>query len=122
MSQPQIASSTERSRGLADPADERSNCGVGVGMDLDGDGGHDVVADGLELLRNLEHRGTTGAEKNTGDGAGIMLQTPDAFFADVLETDLPDTYAVGSIFFPQDEAARTELVALVEESLATYDL
>ncbi|QSX00015.1 glutamate synthase large subunit [Haloterrigena alkaliphila] len=122
MSQPQIASSTERSRGLADPADERSNCGVGVVMDLDGDGGHDVVADGLELLENLEHRGTTGAEKNTGDGAGIMLQTPDAFFADVLETDLPDTYAVGSIFFPQDEAARTELVSLVEQSLATYDL
>ncbi|WP_436345362.1 glutamate synthase large subunit [Natronorubrum sp. FCH18a] len=122
MPQPQIASSTERSRGLADPTDERSNCGVGVVMDLDGDGGHDVVADGLELLKNLEHRGTTGAEKNTGDGAGIMLQTPDRFFDSVLEADLPDTYAVGSLFFPQEEAARTELVSIVEDALEAYDL
>ncbi|ELY47565.1 glutamate synthase [Natronorubrum sulfidifaciens JCM 14089] len=91
-------------------------------MDLDGDGGHDVVADGLELLVNLEHRGTTGAEKNTGDGAGIMFQMPDAFFADVLEADLPDTYAVGSIFFPQDDPAREELISIIEDSLETYNL
>ncbi|OVE84713.1 glutamate synthase large subunit [Natronolimnobius baerhuensis] len=122
MSQPHGASSTERSPGLADPEDERSNCGVGVVMDLDGGSGHSVVADGLDLLKNLEHRGTTGAEKNTGDGAGIMLQTPHAFFADVLETSLPDTYAVGSLFLPQDETARTELVDLAESTLETYDL
>ncbi|WP_408957030.1 glutamate synthase large subunit [Natrinema sp. 74] len=122
MSQPHIASSTERSRGLADPEDERSNCGVGVVMDLDGNGGHDVVADGLDLLVNLEHRGTTGAEKNTGDGAGIMLQTPDSFFRDVLEAELPDTYAVGSLFLPQDTAARDGLISLVEETFDTYDL
>ncbi|WP_306053182.1 glutamate synthase large subunit [Natronococcus wangiae] len=121
MSQPHV-SSTDPSRGLADPADERSNCGVGVVMDLDGDGGHDVVADGLELLVNLEHRGTTGAEKNTGDGAGIMLQTPDAFFADVLETDLPESYAVGSFFLPTDDEAREELAAVVEDVLADYEL
>ncbi|AEH38410.1 glutamate synthase large subunit [Halopiger xanaduensis] len=122
MSQPHGASSTERSSGLADPDDARSNCGVGVVMDLDGDRGHDVVADGLELLVNLEHRGTTGAEKDTGDGAGIMLQTPHTFFESVLKTNLPDTYAVGSIFFPQDTAAREELVALAEDTFATYDL
>ncbi|ELZ22110.1 glutamate synthase (ferredoxin) [Natrinema limicola JCM 13563] len=102
--------------------DARSNCGVGVVMDLDGDGGHDVVADGLELLRNLEHRGTTGAEKDTGDGAGIMLQTPDSFFQDVLESDLPDTYAVGSLFLPQDDVARERLISLVEDTFDTYDL
>ncbi|QCW04963.1 glutamate synthase large subunit [Natrinema pallidum] len=117
-----MASSTERSAGLADPEDARSNCGVGVVMDLDGDGGHDVVADGLELLENLEHRGTTGAEKNTGDGAGIMLQTPDSFFDHVLDASLPETYAVGSLFFPQATAAREALVSLVEETFATYDL
>ncbi|WP_207217114.1 glutamate synthase large subunit [Natrinema altunense] len=122
MSQPHIAPSTERSAGLADPEDARSNCGVGVVMDLDGDGGHDVVADGLELLENLEHRGTTGAEKNTGDGAGIMLQTPDSFFDHVLDATLPETYAVGSLFLPQDTAAREALVSLVEETFATYDL
>ncbi|RZV11445.1 glutamate synthase (NADPH/NADH) large chain [Natrinema hispanicum] len=122
MSQPHLAPSTGRSQGLADPMDARSNCGVGVVMDLDGDGGHDVVADGLELLRNLEHRGTTGAEKNTGDGAGIMLQTPDSFFRDVLEASLPDTYAVGSLFLPQDETAREALISLVEDTFDTYDL
>ncbi|MFA9416989.1 glutamate synthase large subunit [Natrinema sp. HArc-T2] len=122
MSQPHLAPSTGRSQGLADPMDARSNCGVGVVMDLDGDGGHDVVADGLELLRNLEHRGTTGAEKNTGDGAGIMLQTPDSFFRAVLEAELPDTYAVGSLFLPQDETAREALISLVEETFDTYDL
>jgi len=121
MSQPHLGVS-ERSQGLADPMDARSNCGVGVVMDLDGDGGHDVVADGLELLRNLEHRGTTGAEKDTGDGAGIMLQTPDSFFQDVLEADLPDTYAVGSLFLPQNDAACEALVSLVEDTFDTYDL
>ncbi|WP_247002495.1 glutamate synthase large subunit [Halosolutus gelatinilyticus] len=119
---PQPHSSTERSQGLADPADERSNCGVGVVMDLDGVGGHDVVADGLDLLVNLEHRGTTGAEKNTGDGAGIMLQLPDAFFEDVLDASLPNTYAAGSIFFPRDEAAREELISIAEGVFDRYDL
>ena len=73
---------------LADPADTRSNCGVGVVMDLDGDGGHWVLSDGLELLENLEHRGTTGAEAATGDGAGVMIQTPHEFFADEVDADL----------------------------------
>ncbi|WP_276254583.1 glutamate synthase large subunit [Halomontanus rarus] len=122
MTQPPRAQSTDSSRGLASPTDERSNCGVGVVMDLDGEGGHDVVADGLELLVNLEHRGTTGAEKNTGDGAGIMLQTPDEFFRAVVDADLPDTYAVGSIFFPQDDDAREELISIVEDTLAAYEL
>ncbi|NKE35762.1 glutamate synthase large subunit [Natronococcus sp. JC468] len=115
-------SNTDRSPGLADPTDERSNCGVGVVMDLDGAGGHDVVADGLDLLVNLEHRGTTGAEQNTGDGAGIMLQTPDSFFADVLDADLPEAYAIGSLFFPTDDEAREHLAEIAEDALAEYDL
>ncbi|WP_114575828.1 glutamate synthase large subunit [Saliphagus sp. LR7] len=122
MQQPSGVDSTGSPRGLASPADERSNCGVGVVMDLEGGSGHDVVADGLELLTNLEHRGTTGAEKNTGDGAGVMLQTPDAFFREVLDCDLPESYAAGSVFFPRDDEAREELVALVEDALADYDL
>ncbi|WP_255194057.1 glutamate synthase large subunit [Natronobeatus ordinarius] len=122
MSQPHGARSTGRPGDLAELSDERSNCGVGVVMDLEGEGGHDVVADGLELLVNLEHRGTTGAEKNTGDGAGIMLQTPDAFFRSVLDVDLPDRYAVGSLFFPRDADARNDLIAYIEKTLAAYDL
>ncbi|MFP8954990.1 glutamate synthase large subunit [Natrialbaceae archaeon A-arb3/5] len=122
MPQPHSVSSTERSQGLANPADARSNCGVGVVMDLDGETTHDVVADGLELLTNLEHRGTTGAEKDTGDGAGIMLQTPDSFFESVLDVSLPETYAVGSLFLPQDGDAREELVSITEDVFETYEL
>jgi glutamate synthase (NADPH/NADH) large chain len=115
---------------LADPDDHRANCGVGVVMNLDGDPGHDVLADGLDLLANLEHRGTTGAEENTGDGAGVLVQKPHEFFADEvfadpdLETDrpAPDEYAVGTVFFPQDAATREELVNLAEDVLADEGL
>ncbi len=122
MSQPHRASSTDRGAGLASPTDDRSNCGVGVVMNLDGGSSHDVVADGLELLVNLEHRGTTGAEKNTGDGAGIMLQTPDTFFRDVLEVSLPSLYAAGSFFFPQSTTARERLQETAESVLDRYNL
>ena len=111
--------------GLADPTDVRSNCGVGVVLDLEDGRSHDVVADGLELLENLEHRGTTGAEKNTGDGAGILLQMPHEFFSDEVDADLPPQgeYAVGSFFLPKDDAdAASGLQDLVEETLAERGL
>ena len=106
--------------GLADPTDTRSNCGVGVVMDLDGGRSHEVVEDGLELVRCMEHRGTTGAEASTGDGAGILLQTPHDFFADEVDADLPapGEYAVGSLFLPQDDDARAGLKDMVEGTLA----
>ncbi|MFB6184083.1 MAG: glutamate synthase large subunit [Haloarculaceae archaeon] len=103
--------------GLADPADVRSNCGVGVVMDLDGGSDHSVVADGLELLANLEHRGTTGAEQNTGDGAGISIRIPHEFFAAEVDADLgaPGEYAVGTLFLPKDDDASEALKTLVED-------
>ena len=109
---------------LVDPDEDRANCGVGVVFDLDGEGGHDVLADGLELLENLEHRGTTGAEENTGDGAGVLIQIPDAFFRDELEVDLPPAreYAVGSVFLPQDDEAAASLQSMVETELAEQGL
>lgn len=88
--------------GLADPTDTHGSCGVGVVMDLDGGVSHQPVSDGLDLLANLEHRGTTGAEENTGDGAGILLQIPHDFFVSELDFSLPDVYAVGSVFVPQE--------------------
>ncbi|WP_211311775.1 glutamate synthase large subunit [Halarchaeum salinum] len=108
-------------RRLADPAEARSNCGVGVVMDLDDDGGHDVVRDGLDLLANLEHRGTTGAEKQTGDGAGILLQIPDGFFADEID-NLPEQYAVGSFFLPQDADERADSKDAVADALGEHGL
>ncbi|XVH30662.1 glutamate synthase large subunit [Haloferacaceae archaeon DSL9] len=108
-------------RGLAAPTDDRSNCGVGAVINLDGEGSHETVSDALTLLANLEHRGTTGAEENTGDGAGIMIQRPDSFFEAVVG-DLPATYAVGSVFMPQDAAVRDRLASLFEDTLADHDL
>ncbi|MFC6871906.1 glutamate synthase large subunit [Halobellus marinus] len=121
MTKPQ-RDTTDESVGLADPTDERSNCGVGAVIDLDGGRSHETVADGIELLENLEHRGTTGAEENTGDGAGIMVQRPDEFFDAVVDVDLPEEYAVGSIFMPQDDAARTGLVTIFERVLGEHGL
>ena len=86
-------------------------------MDLDGGASNGIVSEGLDLLVNLEHRGTTGSEEQTGDGAGMMLQRPDRFLEDAFE-DLPETYAVGSLFFPQDEAAREGLKELFEEVIS----
>ena len=109
-------------RGLADPTDERSNCGVGVVLDLEGGDSHETVADGIDLLINLEHRGTTGAEEATGDGAGIMIQRPDEFFEAVVDADLSEPYAVGSVFMPQDGAARQGLMTIFERTLAEHGL
>jgi glutamate synthase (NADPH/NADH) large chain len=110
--------------GLASPDDYRGSCGVGVVYDLDGGGGHDVLADGLELLENLEHRGTTGAERNTGDGAGVLLQTPHRFFAEELDVDLPPAraYAVGTLFLPQEREAGERLRRVFESTFAEHGL
>ena len=118
------SSSEEGESLLVDPDEDRANCGVGVVFDLDGEGGHDVLADGLELLENLEHRGTTGAEENTGDGAGVLIQIPDAFFRDELDVDLPPAreYAVGSVFLPQDDEAAASLQSMMETELAEQGL
>ncbi len=111
-----------RDKLLADPADQRSNCGVGAVVDLDGGATHDTVRRGIELLENLEHRGTTGAEPDTGDGAGIMLQRPDRFLSAVVPVDLPEQYAVGSVFLPHEEAASESVVEAFETALDDHDL
>jgi glutamate synthase (NADPH/NADH) large chain len=110
--------------GLASPDDYRGSCGVGVVFDLGGAGGHDVLADGLELLENLEHRGTTGAERNTGDGAGVLVQIPHGFYADELDVELPPAreYAVGTLFLPQDREAGERLRQLFETEFETRGL
>ncbi|GIG89966.1 glutamate synthase large subunit [Plantactinospora endophytica] len=109
-------------QGLYDPAAERDACGVAFVADLHGRRSHDVVAKGLAALCRLDHRGARGAEQNTGDGAGIMLQVPDEFLRQVVDFPLPPAgqYATGLVFLPtdpDDEArARTvlEKYALVE--------
>ncbi|WP_299234368.1 glutamate synthase large subunit [Natronomonas sp.] len=114
---------TASTDGLADPTDYRANCGVGVVMDLDGGRSHGIVSDGIELLENLEHRGTTGADENTGDGAGILVQTPHDFFDDEID-GLPGAgeYAVGSFFMPQNEHSTAHLQDITENVLEGHGL
>ncbi len=115
-------------QGLYDPANEHDACGVAFVADIAGRVTHDTVEQGLTALRNLEHRGASGSEPETGDGAGILVQVPDAFLRAVLSADLGvelparGHYAVGTAFLSQDEAeaaaARTTIEAIaVEEGL-----
>ncbi|MFC5279688.1 glutamate synthase large subunit [Halorubrum rubrum] len=112
----------DRDAGLASPTDDRSNCGIGGVIDLDGAPAHDTVRDAVRLLENLEHRGTTGAEENTGDGAGIMVARPDEFFAAVVDADLPEEYAVGSVFMPPEPGVQAEIHDVIAEVLSVYGL
>ncbi|MGW3558852.1 glutamate synthase large subunit [Streptomyces sp. NPDC000963] len=91
-------------QGMYDPRNEHDACGVGFVATLTGVASHALVEQALTVLRNLEHRGATGAEADSGDGAGILLQVPDAFLREVAGFELPEAgaYAVGIAFLPED--------------------
>ncbi len=103
-------------QGLYDPSFEHDACGVAFVATLTGVPSHSIVAQGLEALRNLDHRGATGADAAHGDGAGILLQLPDAYLREVCEFDLPPRgqYAVGNAFLPNDPDAAETVKAQVE--------
>ncbi|GAB2698793.1 glutamate synthase large subunit [Nocardia thraciensis] len=96
--------------GLYDPAYEHDACGVAFVVDMHGRRSRDIVDKAITALLNLEHRGAAGAEPNSGDGAGILIQVPDRFFRAVVDFELPPegSYATGIAFLPQArrEAAR----------------
>ena len=104
-------------QGLYDPALEHDSCGVGFIAHLKGNRSHEIVTNGLLALENLDHRGASGSEPNTGDGAGILIQIPDGFFRDEatrLGFALPEagSYGVGFVFAPKDSTARARIQAL----------
>ncbi|MEN9728483.1 MAG: hypothetical protein RL434_2849 [Pseudomonadota bacterium] len=110
--------------GLYDPSFEHDACGVGFVVDIKGRKSHTTIERALTILRNLEHRGASGAEINTGDGAGILIQMPDAFLRQQcanLGIDLPSpgAYGTGLVFMPHDSAAaafcRAEFARIVTE-------
>ncbi len=96
-------------QGLYDPRNEHDACGVGFIAHIKGLKSHKIVEQGLEILDRLTHRGAVGADPRAGDGAGILIQIPDEFFRGVVDFDLPEagSYAVGMLFLPQDESARS---------------
>ena len=103
-------------QGMYDPRYEHDACGVGFVATLTGEASHDLVEKALTVLRNLEHRGATGSDPDTGDGAGILVQIPDAFLRENVPFALPDpgSYAVGIAFLPSEEDASSAAVSQIE--------
>ncbi len=98
-------------QGLYDPQFEKDNCGVGFIAHMKGQRSHSIIQQGLEILINLTHRGAVGADADSGDGAGIMIQIPHAFLQKEVRKlgyTLPDEgdYGVGMVFLPQEPNAR----------------
>ncbi len=113
--------------GLYDPANEHDACGVGFVLNLDGRPRHEIVLQGIEVLVNLMHRGATGADPLTGDGAGLLIQIPDRFFREELARTglkLPPAgaYGAGMFFLPQDPARRAAAKTQVEVIAAAEGL
>src|SRR6478752_745803 len=107
-------------QGLYDPRHEHDACGVGFVVDLKGRKSSSIVKNALEVLLNLQHRGACGCEKNTGDGAGILMQVPHRFLVDACATariKLPtaDQYGVGVVFLPNDPGSRAACEHLFEK-------
>ena len=104
---------SKNNQGLYDPTFEHDACGIGFVANIKGIKSHQNISDALTVLENMEHRGASGFEKNTGDGAGLMIQIPHEFFFDEcikLGAHLPNygEYAVGVLFFPKDPALKEE--------------
>lgn len=99
---------------------EKDACGMGFVVNIKGKKSHDIIDDGLRILERLEHRGGAGADKDTGDGAGILVQIPHEFFkreCEVLGIQLPAAgeYGVGMVFAHKYESLRNEQKRILEE-------
>ncbi|MGH9132513.1 MAG: glutamate synthase subunit alpha, partial [Ilumatobacteraceae bacterium] len=106
-----------RPTGLYDPRFEHDSCGVSFVAHMRGVRSNDLVMTGLRALTNLAHRGATGAEPDTGDGAGILLQIPDAFLRAVAGFELPaaGAYAAGIAFLPTEALALEKAMDAIED-------
>ena len=104
-------------QGLYDPGNEHDACGVAFIANIKGRKSHDIVTRGLQILLNLDHRGAVGADPFLGDGAGCLIQIPDALLRDwaqsqSIDLPAPGDYAVAMCFLPRDEATREKIHAL----------
>ena len=112
-----VFSSLPKAVGLYDPANEHDACGVAMVATLNKVATHEIIAKGLIALRNLEHRGASGAEVNSGDGAGILICIPDQFFREVLPFELPSplSYAAGVAFLPKNFANKSRIEQIASQ-------
>ena len=111
-----------RKQGLYDPRYEHDSCGVGVVASIKGEKSHDIIEKALQVLINLGHRGASGSDPKTGDGAGILVQMPHEFLAKEcagLGINLPPLgqYGVGMVFLPQDPAQRSVCEKVFEDTV-----
>jgi len=109
-------------QGLYDPANEHDACGVGFVAHIKNQKSHAIVEQGLQILKNLTHRGATGADPMAGDGSGILIQLPDSFFRAELAVqgiDLPPAgeYGVGMVFLPRESASRMACQEEIERAV-----
>ncbi|TDP92780.1 glutamate synthase (NADH) large subunit [Halanaerobium saccharolyticum] len=107
-------------QGLYSPEFEHDACGMGFVSHIKGRKSHKIVEQALEVLVNLSHRGASGSEENTGDGAGILIQLPDSFLRQQMETkgvSLPEKgeYGAGMVFLPREEEKREKVQSIVKE-------
>ena len=124
-----LFSALPHAQGLYDPQHESDSCGVAMIANVQGRRSHAIVADGLVALEHLEHRGAAGAEPNSGDGAGILLQLPVELLREVVGFELPpaapdgtSAFAAGICFLPQDPVARVSARGQVEAIAADEGL
>ena len=111
-----------QAQGLYDPSNEHDACGVGFVAHIKGNKSHSIVEQGLLILENLDHRGAVGADELMGDGAGILVQIPDAFFRQEMalqNVTLPPVgeYGVGMIFLPKEHASRLACEQEIERAV-----
>ncbi len=107
-------------QGLYDPAFEHDACGVGFVVDIKGRKSHQILKQAIQVLRNLDHRGAAGSEANTGDGAGVLIQTPHAFFKEAarkarITLPEPGQYGSGMVFLPRDRIRRRRVEERFEQ-------
>lgn len=112
-----------KAQGLYRPEEEHDACGIGLIANIKGVKSHQMIQDGLTILKRLDHRGGVGFDPESGDGAGIMMQIPDLFYREVVDFELPKLgeYAVGMIFLPKDENLRKHCERIVEETVIRED-
>src|SRR6188768_1595681 len=108
--------------GMYDPSLEKDSCGVGFIANIKGKKSHQIVSDAINILCNLEHRGAVGADPRAGDGAGILVQIPHAFFsrkaAEIgFQLPEPDHYAIGALFMPKETAWRKVIQSIIAEQI-----
>ena len=106
-------------QGLYDPGFERDACGIGFIANIKGERSHDIILKGIQILVNLQHRGASGSDPVTGDGAGVLIQIPHAFFEREcarlgFTLPLPGEYGIGMVFLPVERNQRLLCEGILE--------